>query len=260
MEHTLAEYDGILSAARLALNAHDPKPSLPSGLALIEKAQELRWTLQLAAAVLFADLVLAWRTGKGIAHWSAETDVLLANSGFLLVSALGFGVLMSIVMPLVAEFFRQVGWWLLIEMPLPDWMRVQQDYRRPVGAVLPGELRAYACRNNDRALLEMVSAHEEKRRKSIAEQLTAGQITFAVLVLGIVDFFPRLLGFEASTLLIEVPATFGPVGTHALVLAFVLGLLGLRLAWYTASPPSWIDYPPLYEELEKKRRERRLAE
>ena len=56
-------------------NANQPKPTLSSGLSLIEKAQELRWTLQLATAVLFADLVLVWRTGKGLAHWSIQSDV-----------------------------------------------------------------------------------------------------------------------------------------------------------------------------------------
>ena len=39
------------------------KPALGSGVGLLERVQERRWTLKLAAAVLYGDLVLVWRTG-----------------------------------------------------------------------------------------------------------------------------------------------------------------------------------------------------
>ncbi|WP_026641007.1 hypothetical protein [Bordetella petrii] len=235
------------------------KPALPSGLSLIERAQELKWTLQLAAAVLFADLVLAWRTGQGLARWSIQADQLLANSGFLLVAVLAFAVLMSIVIPLVAEFFRQLGWLVLTSVPWPGWMRTTPDFRRPAGGVLPGELRDHAYRTGDRSLLEMVDAHWRRVKQEHADRLAAGQMVFAVLVLGIVNYFPGLLGVQADTLLRDVPAVFGEPGGLALCLALLLALAAIKLTWFTDHQHEWIDYPPLYHDLENKRRELRRA-
>lgn len=238
---------------------NEPKPSLPSGLSLIEKAQELRWTLQLATAVLFADLILAWRTGTGIVHWSIQADHLLANSGFLLVSVLGYGVLMSIVMPLAAEIFRQLGWQLLIAIPWPRWMQKERDYSRPRGGVLPSELREYAYKAEDRTLLDIVAAHQEREQKSISENLAAGQMVFSFLVLGLFNYFPGIIGIRAVTLLNEVPTTFGQVGELAIVGALLIAILAMKAMWFSVEPMRWIDYPPLYEELEKARREQRLV-
>ena len=71
------------------------KHTLTSVLAIIEKIHELRWTLHLAMVVLFADLVLVWGSGRGIIHWSASADQLLANAGLLITGVFAFGVLMS---------------------------------------------------------------------------------------------------------------------------------------------------------------------
>lgn len=232
-----------------------PKPSLPSGLSLIEKAQELRWTLQLGTAILFADLVLVWRTGMGIAHWSIQADHLLENSGFLLVSILGYGVLMSVVMPLTGEFIRRLVWELLIVIPWPRWLQTERDYRRPAGCVLPSELLDYAYQKDDRALLDIVVAHREREKKSIVESLAAGQMVFSVLALGFLNYFPGMLGVHAMTLLNQVPTTFGRVGELAIFGALLIGILAIKAMWFSVEPMTWIDYPPLYDDLEKARRE-----
>ncbi|ASJ24279.1 hypothetical protein [Laribacter hongkongensis] len=238
--------------------SNQSKPSLPSGLSLIEKAQELKWTLQLATAVLFADLLLAWRTGTGIVHWTIQVDHLLANSGFLLVSVLAYGVLMSIIIPLAGEFVRQLAWDLLIAIPWPRWMQNERDDRRPVGTVLPSELKNHAYQKGDRTLLDIVASHQDLERKSIIESLAAGQIVFSVLVIGFFNYFPGLLGIHAVTLLNEVEATFDRAGEFAIAGALLLGLLAMKAMWFSVKSLRWIDYPPLYEELEKARREQRL--
>src|SRR5687768_11172937 len=89
------------------------KPSFSSGLTIIEKAQEIRWTLRLGVAVMFADLLLVWKTGSGITDWSASADQLLANSGSLIAGLLAFSVLISIILPIVGEIFRRLVWELI---------------------------------------------------------------------------------------------------------------------------------------------------
>jgi Pentapeptide repeats (8 copies) len=79
------------------------------GLAILEKVSEWRWTLQLAQAVLFADLALLWWTGHGMLE-SASPDELLGNSGILAVHLLVFGVLVSIALLSVGIFFAVLIW------------------------------------------------------------------------------------------------------------------------------------------------------
>ena len=93
------------------------KQTFTSVWAIVEKIHELRWTLHLAMVVLFADLILVWRSGQGIIHWSASADQLLANAGLLITGVLAFGVLMSLVMPLLGLVVR----WLLWELNMANY-------------------------------------------------------------------------------------------------------------------------------------------
>ncbi len=213
--------------------------------------------MQLAIAVLFADLVLAWRTGKGLSHWSIQADILLANSGFLLIFILCFGLLMSVVMPLAAELCRQIGWYLLINVPFPDWMRAERDYRRPAGGVLVGELKEYAYRTEDRELLAMAHAHQEKIRRNISENIASGQLMFSVLTLGLVNYFPAIVNIRAHTLLQEFVATFDYFGEMTLAFAFLMSIVAIKESWFSMRTFNWIDYPPLHEQIERAHREQR---
>lgn len=231
------------------------KISLSAGLSLIEKAQELRWTIELATAVLFADLVLAWRTGQGIVHWSIQADQLLANTGFVLVSVLAYGVLKSAVVPLAAEFFRNLLWLLLVSFPWPQWLRTKRDNSRPVGGVLPSELQDYAYKKNDPALLAIYSAHQKKKTAEVANELSAGQSVFGVLTLGFANYFPSWLGVNGITLLREFSTTFTSVSESALWIALCFGLVAIKMTWFSPSELDWIHYPPLYEEIQRRRRQ-----
>jgi hypothetical protein len=235
-------------------NHTETKPSIPSGLALIEKAQELRWTLQLAAAVLFADLVFVWHSGQGIIQWSVRTDQLLANSGFVLVSVLVFGLLMSIVIPLVAEIFRWIGWELLINIPWPSWMKTDIDYRRPLNGVSSHELRDHAHQKNDHRLWEIADAHEQRQKANLVSNLAAGQLAFSILLLALLDFKPGLIGLTGVTMLKEVTLAFGQLGELALAGGAILAAMAIKKTWFEMAPPTWISYKPLYDEIEEKRR------
>lgn len=230
------------------------KPSLPSGLALIEKAQELRWTLQLAAAILFVDLILLWRTGKDITQWSVRTDQLFANSGFVLVSVLAFGIFMSVLMPLISELVRWLIWEFLIEIPWPSWMQTDIDYKRPLNGVSYYELRDHAHQKNDYSLLEIANKHEQEQKANLVSNLSAGQLVCSVLLLGVLDFNPNWIGLTGVSMLREVPLVFERFGEPTLAGGFILAAFAIKITWFERKPPAWITYKPLYDEIEEKRR------
>lgn len=163
---------------------------------------------------------------------------------------------MSIAVPLAAEMVRRVGWQLLLSITWPGWMQSDPNCRRPVGGVLPGELSKHVYKRGDRALLDIVAEHRKREMKSLTEKISAGQMVFAVLALGFLDYFPDFLGIPAETLLREVPRTFGTVGELAIEGALLLALAAIKVTWFSVDELPWIDYPPLYDEIEKARIER----
>lgn len=232
------------------------KPSIPAGLGIIEKAREIRWTLQIAAAVLFADLLLVWWTGNNITQWSTSADQLMGNSGFLVTGTLAFAVLMSIVLPLVGELFRLALWELIIEVPWPSWMLSERDYRRQVGMVYPHELHDHALKKGDKLLLDIYTDHEHRMSTQESEKMVMAQMVFALLVLGGVDFFASELGFHGRTMLQEWIFLFGRVGEITIALGLVLAMTALKKMWFSLDSTDWIYYPPLYEEIEAERKRR----
>ncbi|MBI5926447.1 MAG: hypothetical protein HY836_12730 [Aquabacterium sp.] len=235
-------------------NTPPPKPSLPAGLSLIEKAQELRWTLQLSVGVLFADLVLVHYTGQNISHWSTSADQLLSNSGFLVTSLLMFGVLMSIVMPLSAELCRQIGWQLIIHVPWPDWMRTTRDYQRPSGKVYPDELHRHALEKSDKLLLDIYTMHNQKQAEGNAAKLATAQAIFSVVVLSAANYFADCFGMQGATLLQSAATTLGEYGELIGTVGGLFAFAAVKAAWYPAGSSDWIYYPPLYREIMEERK------
>lgn len=221
------------------------KPALGSGVGLLERVQERRWTLKLAAAVLYGDLVLVWRTGQGIIDWSASTDQLLANSGFLVVSVTVFGLLMSIGMPALAGIVKTLA--MDVASHLPSWTDAEKRFRQPMGCVRPWEVRKHALETSDKLLLDLHAAHESKHTENDRAMAATGQVAFSLLLLGILDTFPFLLGLQGNTLLQSISSSFGSTGDVGLLVGLLFTLGTLKWAWLSDHEPGWIYHPPLYE-------------
>lgn len=227
----------------------DQRPSLPSVFTLIEKAQEVRWTLQIAAVVLFSDLMLVWQTGSGITHWSMRTDQLLANSGFLITAVLSFCVLMSIVFPLTVYVCHQLLINMAYGLPWPRWMYREQDCSRPRDMVTANELRDHAVETGNDAFLERCDAHWQKWFADRSERWAMGRIVFSALVLALINYCARVCGIEGVTVLQQFVLTFGPRGEVGLAVGGILGCFWLKMLWFPVLNDQWINYPPLYEKI-----------
>jgi hypothetical protein len=221
--------------------------------AIIEKIHELRWTLHLAVVVLFADLVLVWRSGRGIIHWSASADQLMANAGLLITGVLAFGVLMSFVMPMF-------GWIVRCLLSELIWRLKENDIDNPHdrGQVRPYELRDHALKKGDKLLLDIYEAHEQKKRAVSLEKLAYGQMLFAVLVLAFLDFYlADWFGIQGTTVLQALAALLGISAPLVLFSGVLLAGSGLWWAWFPEDGPDGIYYPPLCEEIKEQREKQR---
>lgn len=227
----------------------DQRPSLPSIFTIVEKAQELRWTLQISTIVLFADLMLTLRTGAGITHWSMRTDQLLANSGVLLTAVLAFCVLMSIVFPLADYVCHQLLVVVVYSLPWPRWMYRQQDRSRPRDMVTSNELRDHAVDTCNDAFLERCDAHRQMWFAANTERWAMGRVVFSALVLAFIDYFARVFGIGGVTVLQNFALTLGQSGEFILAAGAMLGCMSLISLWFPETDDQWINYPPLYEKI-----------
>lgn len=221
------------------------RPQLSSGWGLIEKAQELRWTLQFAIAVLFADIILTWRTGHGIKDWSIDSDQLLTNSGFLITSILAFGLVMSMIMPVIGELIRQLGW----AIPWPTWFEKYDQYRRPSGYITATELYEQALISGDAAMLEMSLERKEQCAAELISALETGHLAFFVLVLSFVNLSAEYVGVSGQTLIQYVSSEFGDGGKVFLTVMAFLDIAIIKKNWFSYRQRDWIYHPPLYKKI-----------
>jgi hypothetical protein len=232
------------------------KPSFSAALAILDKVQELRWTLQALAAGLFADSLLVWFTGRGLNQWSTSTDQFLTNIGYLLTGILGFAVLMAIVLPLIGGCSRWLIGELTIHLPLPKWPQDFDPYRRPTDCVMLQELHELALEKGDKFVLDIYASHEQKRVERKTTKDAMGQIMFSVLVLGIANYLADGFGARGPTLTRSLVLWLGQTGETALILASLFAAAGIKAAWSHENGMEWVYYPPLYRQIvaERKRR------
>lgn len=227
-------------------------PAAPDGIAIIEKASELRWVLQFASAVFFADLAMLWKTGHGIVEWTTNTDQLLNNTGILAVSLLAFGVLVAIVLPILSELLR------LLMIPVviygtPRWLREEGGYTREVGYVRPNELHDFALKENSQFLLGICQEHCDQKTKERVARLETGSLIIAALLLAIVDLGSQWLGLSGMSIIAGFRSQL--TGQQGMLILFFVALLtffSLRWAWFSGWGEGWIYYPPLYEKIASK--------
>lgn len=224
-----------------------------TGFTIFEKVSELRWVLQFAIFLLFADLAMLGKTGRGIIEWSASTEQLLSNAGTLAVSLLMFGLFVSIILPVLIELVRRLTITLVI-YGTPQFLRRERVYTREVGYVRPYELHERALKENSSFLLGIYREHREENEKSRVARLETGGLIFTVLLLAISDFMPHALGMHGMSLIQETGVKLGEQGGVILFYAALASFASLMWTWFTGWGEGWIYYPPLYEEIMDKKR------
>lgn len=218
-----------------------------------ERAHEPQWVGRLAMAVLFADIVLVSRTGSGIRHWAFDGAAILLNAGMLLVGALALGILSAFVLPVANVFLQQVV--LVLHSVLSSWLKTDRvDHRVPLNCVHSSQFHEHVLRTKDPVLWEVWKDHAAQRRRRGWSPLAATQLPFSIWVLACADLLLPGFGVQGQTLLIDVAATLGEQGSWIFGSVLAISLWGLCSVWCTSSDGDYVYYPPLYEEIQSRRR------
>lgn len=84
---------------------------------LLERAWSSQWALRLVCAVLFLDMAMMLRVGRGLWQWSPGDMELLHDVGWLSLVFVAFTFSVAIVIPVVLPVLRQISvhiWYLLV--------------------------------------------------------------------------------------------------------------------------------------------------
>lgn len=225
------------------------------GLGLLERAWSSQWALRLVCAVLFLDMAMMLRVGRGLWQWSAGDMALLRDVGWLSLVVVAFSFSVAIVIPVVLPVLRHIGvhiWYLLATGLHRLFGSDVRPYQRRIGYVPTRELRDLALLERDDFLFRLYKEHVHAQEAERASREQAGELTAAAILTALVDWIiaqrtPHGIGV--------IDAIYGALGNLApLVTMAVLfcAALIVKWAWFTDTKPDCIYYPPLDRELRAK--------
>jgi|GEM_PF-1206873 len=233
--------------------AQDKKTHLPNPIGLIEKAWEWRWAVRITYAVLFADLTLLFSGQPGILHFALTTQFLSSRFGALCVVVCVFGLFVSLGLPLVASFLRQLIYVGINHIPRPAWMTTERNYEGPRGCVLMGHFRDEMLATQSDFLKDIYDQEEKKRNEAEQNDEQLGVLIFGLLVLALTDEFAAFLGMSGDSLIATVLTTYGE-WINGVWWTLLIGTFWLLCSvWFSGWKTRWVYYPPLYKRIEAKR-------
>lgn len=191
-----------------------------------------------------------------------------------MVCLLIFGLLSSIIFPifnglipfcvhLLFHFLFQP----LYQITISRWFgedigSSKSSYERPPGHVTDRELLNLALEEKSSFLLDMYKDDCQKRTKAKREDKHQRnmfeQVTFPVVLLSFIDYLVPSLP-DGNSIVRELSSASGEFWNFILIIFALLAFLALKWAWFSDPDhhtEDWIYYPPLYKEIEEKRRKR----
>ncbi|MBS0159851.1 MAG: hypothetical protein JSS26_14835 [Nitrospira sp.] len=235
----------------------DGTSAVEKGLVILERAWDAQWALRLICLVLFLDMAMMLRVGRGLWQWSVDDKALLGDVGWVALLVVAFSFVVAIVIPVVVAVLRQLIATVLGVLPAFLTTSNEPLYQRPLGYAPIREFRNLALRERDDFLFRMYEAHERGRRAERLSKERAGELTAGALLAALADWsfeqwIPGSVGLIGAML--EALSAWAPlvVGSILLCAGFIL-----KLAWFLDTPPDVIYYPPLDRALRDKESESR---
>ena len=242
---------------------HDAEPTdgtsaVQKGLGVLDRAWDAQWALRLICLVLFLDMAIMFRTGRGLWQWSEGDKALLGDVGWVAITVVGFSFAVAIVMPVVVNLLQLIGYG--IRGWLPDFSTASDNrpYRRPLGYAPARELHNLALREKDEFLFRVYQEDQRAKRAAIQSRKEAGDLTATALLVALGDW---LVGMWMPDGIGVVGALAEALGDWAFIVVSVVLLCAwsiVKWAWFAEAVADEIYYPPL--DLELRERERRAKE
>ncbi|PBK03614.1 hypothetical protein CNQ84_13625 [Pseudomonas abyssi] len=231
------------------------------GLGLLERAWSAHWALRLLCVILFLDIAMMLRTGRGLWEWSPADMALFQDVGFVAILVAAFSLTVAIVIPVVLVLLRYVGAIAMYGLSciFPFLASTDQPYNRSLGYVPAQTLRNQALREGDDFLFRLYREHEQARAAGQASREQTGKLTAAATLVVLLDWgVAQWLQNKASL----VHSTYEVLGSWAssitLALLICVGFI-IKWAWFTSAPPDVIYHPSMDYELREDERQKRLT-
>lgn len=231
--------------------------AVEKGLGVLDRAWDAHWALRLACLILFLDMAMMLRVGRGLCQWSAGDGSLLNDIGGIALTLVAFSTGVAIVIPVVVYALRDL--FTAIWMQWPVWFAASDDrpYQRPLGYVPATAFHKLALRERDSFLLRIYEAHEHGKSMARKLRVRSAELTAAALLTALADWIlarhvPGGVGLIGA--LVDALSSWSSIVVPGVVLC--AGLI-LKWAWFSEVPPDLIYYPPLDDELRRKEREER---
>ncbi len=212
----------------------------------IDKAWELRWGLKLTYVVLFLDASLAIFAKRDLFSFSLTVKEAWEHAGAILVGVAFFSLLVSLVIPMLAQFFRVLG-------RLFPWYKLDdhRDDEAGRGYVPCYKLKEFAIRENNEFAWARYQEQAQLYDRLEAHKLQVGSLTFGLAVLLVIDTCIGVTqGVATLGLLLWEYTGLSGLGLMAI---FLVGVL--RTAWWGPWQRELVYYPPLYEKLRDQARD-----
>ncbi len=228
------------------------------GLGVLDRAWDAQWALRLICLVLFLDMAMMLRTGRGLWQWSDGDRALLGDVGWIALILVGFSFVVAIVIPVVLNLLRLMS--MIILGWLPDFPAAPDNrpYQRRLGCAPAREFHDLALGEKDEFLYRLYQADQREKRAESQSRERAGGLTAAALLVALADW---LVARRMPDGIGVVDAIVGALGDWAFIIVPVVLLCAgaiVKWAWFADTPPNEIYYPPLDRELREK--ERRVKE
>ena len=115
--------------------------AVEKGLGALERAWDAHWALRLICLVLFLDMAMMLRAGRGLWQWSAGDKALLSDVGWVAVLVVAFSFAVAIVIPVVLIVLRQIS--VIVLSWLPGFLTASAEpaYQRPLGYLISNDVQ-----------------------------------------------------------------------------------------------------------------------
>lgn len=225
------------------------------GMSLLDRATEFRFCLLFVALILTTDIYFGWAYGANILTFD-WTAIKARNFGELLLVLAGFFLYMGLLSPFIQYVFDKIVSALYYSNAAQKLRTDTESSRRPsYGMVTAYALRDRALRENNAFEYKLYTDARHRWARIDEEEGQIARVSFSCGGLLLVDACTQKS--IVRWLWQATPTTFHGFATWIvpLVVAFLFIYPWLSYAWSDRYAVRWIDYPPLAEELERKRRE-----
>ncbi|WP_297832621.1 hypothetical protein [Pseudomonas sp.] len=234
-------------------NSDKPKGDF-SGLALIEKASEFQWMIQITTFALFLDAALLIVKNKNLITFPWNQIVWSSEIGSIAVALIIFSVLMAAIIP-IAEV-AVVALVLQMQLSLTPYFRTKNNYRSSNGMVSTWDLKRLADEEKCNYLLAKCNDADNNSKKRIEDFALLSSKIFKFLFMLTFNFYITSEKNQSTIQLLTQMLKYDDYLLAIAICYLALGSICIKSWTIDKYPSVRVYYLPLYQSQQNEKAER----